>query len=328
MRFAEVLSTYPSNDDPVARSTQGSESLVERVIELTKDVPAEAIAVGVGALVGVTLFVCAMIAFRSSKKKQQNSGRPLPRPSLSANEVIFMAPAPTSPQATRDRSVFPAAPSIHPANPVGPHFKPSSALSARVFAKMGMTFEQEEALQSSELCVVGGTAPMPVLDANGQRAGAPAVAAIPAAIPEPVSVPMPLASVECVFDDSPPPSSSSAETQPASVVSMRAASIVDLDIDDSPTELREPLFDDPPQKLRRMTPPKIRKVEPAAPRTPSEPPPPVQQRGMLPKTASQGPTQPPLGPLPPVTAPFRWAGSPQPLPTPQTPQTEPISRPF
>lgn len=321
MRFAEALSTYPSNDDPVARSTQGSESLLGRVIELTKDVPAEAIAVGVGALVGVTLFVCVMVAFRSSKKRQQISGGPRP-PSLSANEVIFMAPAPIapkSPQATRDRSVFPAAP-IHPANPVGPHFKPSSALSARVFAKMGMTFEQEEALQSSELCVVGGTAPMPVLDAHGQRAPA-----IPAAIPEPISVPMPLASVECVFDDS-PPSSSSAETQPASVVSMRAASIVDLDIDDSPTELREPLFEDPPQKLRRMTPPKIRKVEPAAPRTPSEPPPP--QRGMLPKTASQSPTQPPLGPLPPVTAPFRWASSPQPLPTPQTPQTEPISRPF
>jgi hypothetical protein len=49
---------------------------------------------------------------------------------------------------------------------------------------------------------------------------------------------------------------------------MRAAPIADLSFDDSPTEIGETYFDEPPQPRRRTDPPRIRKIATAAPRFP------------------------------------------------------------
>ena len=56
---------------------------------------------------------------------------------------------------------------------------------------------------------------------------------------------------------------------------MRAASIADLEMDDSPTEIGETYFDEPPQPRRRTDPPKIRAIAPSAPRFPAAQPEPT-----------------------------------------------------
>jgi hypothetical protein len=50
------------------------------------------------------------------------------------------------------------------------------------------------------------------------------------------------------------------------------ASISELSFDDSPTEIGETYFDEPPQPRRRTDPPRIRPIAPAGPRFPEKTP--------------------------------------------------------
>jgi hypothetical protein len=65
-----------------------------------------------------------------------------------------------------------------------------------------------------------------------------------------------------------------AAMQPSTAAAMPGASIDDLAFDDSPTEIGETYFDEPPQPRRRSEPPKIRAIAPSAPRF-REPTPPL-----------------------------------------------------
>ncbi len=53
---------------------------------------------------------------------------------------------------------------------------------------------------------------------------------------------------------------------PSDSAIMRAASMADFDVDDSPTEIAETLFDEPPRPLQRGAAPRIRPVQPSPPR--------------------------------------------------------------
>lgn len=234
-------------------------------IELTRGVPPEALAIAVGAVVGVALFG-VMFALLSRRK---------PRVAFqaAATDVVLIPPYPVAPRGwppamrVEPMGHRPSAPSLAPAAsrataaPLG--FVPSTALSARAFAKMGYTFvapdggmdvraigELEE-IASSELCAL-------------ETGAASAVVAPPESIP-------------CVLE-SVPAVASAVETGPMSAVTVEpvrsssssmlaAAPIADLDLDDAPTELCEPFFDEAPQPRRRSAPPKIRPIPPTPPRS-------------------------------------------------------------
>jgi hypothetical protein len=338
-------------------------------MELTRTAPAQVAAVAIGAIVGVALFALAVVLIRRISRR---------RPAFlgGATDVVFIPPyatgvhAPSTsmrvarpvPPPVSAPEVFVRLPTAAPANaPFAQNFTPSSALSARAFAKMGYPFadsesesvsaverlagiEEVEELASSELCALD-TGSLPRAPETAPMLGAPAV-------------PRPIDSIPCALDSLPAPSSSSVETGPMSAVTigrivsidapstdasspdslstarvaplqpleaptpaapiasasrtpssmappprpllalphptlpplsssvMRAASIADLDLDDAPTQLREPLFDEPPQPPRRVTPPKIRQVTPAPPRT-------AQAQGTTPPQAES--------PLPPTS---------------------------
>jgi hypothetical protein len=274
-------------------------------MELTRTAPAQVAAVAIGALIGVVLFAVALVAYsRRRPRRHPFDG--------TATDVVFIPPYPTrlpvhGGPARVAPPVPPPAPNSEPQIFVrAPGFTPSSALSARAFAKMGYPFaapgadvaglEEIEELASSEVCALDSgavarvleTAPMPVQGGH---------------------VAPPLESIPCALDSLPALSSSSIETGPMSAVTMgrivsidagpeeretlnkpsssvmRSASIAELDLDDAPTQLREPLFDEPPQPWRRLTPPKIRQVTPSPPRVapPQEEP---ARRGMLPQRNS------------------------------------------
>lgn len=265
-------------------------------IELTRSVPPEALAIAAGAVVGVALFG-VMFALLSRRK---------PRVVLhaAATDVVLIPPYPVAPSAwppakcVEQQRPGPYAPSLPPAGvspaprahgaPLG--FVPSSALSARAFAKMGYTFagsdgaadartearaieelEELEEIASSELCALE-------------------TGAVSAVVAPPESIPCVLESFAAL--------GSAVETGPMSAVTLEpvrsssssmlaAAPIGDLDLDDGPTELREPFFDEPPQPRRRSAPPRIRPIPPTPPRS----------------TEVDARTTSGRAPLPPVTTP-------------------------
>ena len=162
----------------------------------------------------------------------------------------------------------------HPARPaLG--FVPSTALSARAFAKMGYAgFDRDcdSPLRDPELFVE-----VELLDEADEEEEPVSVAKI-VMIEEsgvgsaPRSDPHPLGIIHA--------------SSPAMHASPRPASIADLDLDDGLTEIGETYFDEPPQPRRRSDPPKIRAIAPSAPRFP------LATQALPDPTTSHRPTSP------------------------------------
>ena len=200
--------------------------------ELVRSVPAEVVAVALGALGGVALFALVVVVLWSRK----------PRGALqaAATDVVFIPPYPVAASgfaspphvAARFVSSRPPAISSPPCSPdagIGPGFVPSSMLSARVLAKMGYVvgdpgpvadgsaqqheIEELEVLASSEL--------------HALETGAASALTPPASIPSAIETgPMSVVTVAAT------------DHRPSSSI-MASAPIADLDLDDAPTQLFE-----------------------------------------------------------------------------------------
>jgi hypothetical protein len=208
-------------------------------IELPHYVTPAVAGLTVGSFVGVVGFI-AVVLLVGRKDRRSRRKR-------AYDERLFIQPYATM---RRDTPMPPQA-FATPAYAPGPAaFRPSNALSARAFAKMGCGADSEQDLGSDPLLSVE-------ID-MGEPSGAYA-ASVPAVTVSPVVV----LSAEKERDKSAP--------HPLGIIkststAMRAAPIADLSFDDSPTEIGETYFDEPPQPRRRSDPPKIRKIVPGAPR--------------------------------------------------------------
>lgn len=193
------------------------------------------IGVAFGALVGVAAFLAIVLLLARRGGRRHAGVRP---------QVMFVPPYATVPAGRLSplppqMLAFAPPPSsgpgsfVPPADPSGPEIE--------VLAELDVS--AEDALEDSDF-----------LDAD-EMASAPAVAVAPVVVlsgpardEASSSGPHPLGII---------PSSSSA---------MRAAPIADLSFDDSPTEIGETFFDEPPQPRARASRPKIRPIAPTPPR--------------------------------------------------------------
>ncbi len=148
-----------------------------------------------------------------------------------ADEVVFIPPYGTMQRDTPLPRAFGMG---------APAFTPSNALSARAFAKMGYAADDDAPISD----------PMLSVEIDMDEPSAPAVIVSPVVVLSAAdkSAPHPLGIIK------------------SSSTAMRAAPISDLSFDDSPTEIGETYFDEPPQPRRRTDPPRIRKIQPAKPR--------------------------------------------------------------
>lgn len=193
----------------------------------------------VGSVVGVIGFIAVMLLV----------GRGTRRPSRKRayDERLFIQPYATM---QRETPLPPHAFAVPAYGGHSPAFAPSTALSARAFAKMGYAADAEpsDPLLSVEIEMDGPSGPVAL------PPPAPAVTVSPVVVlsaerdDKEKSAPHPLGIIK------------------STSAAMRAAPIADLSFDDSPTEIGETYFDEPPQPRRRTDPPKIRKIVPAAPR--------------------------------------------------------------
>jgi hypothetical protein len=163
------------------------------------------------------------------------------------------------------------APSAHEPVP-GYGFRPSSALSARVLAKMGRDYDEMDGemplsiprdLPPSIPVELPSSIDVDMTDDDDAPATSPSGASVLVAPVVMVSADKPAAD-----KSAPHPLGIIKSTSPA----MRPASIADLSFDDGPTEIGETYFDEPPQPHRRSDPPRIRPISPAAPRFPEATP--------------------------------------------------------
>ena len=251
-------------------------------MELPRAITPELAGLTVGAFVGVVGFIAVLLlvgrgnrrgAERRAQELQlqpqmQHAPRRPPQPQ------VVVAPYGTL---QRDTPLPPAAfqvPSVPSGGQVLP-FRPSTDLSARVFAKMGYGVEGDDERDSpaaSPEVTVGD-------DDIHTKAWASPLPAIPLAIPGPPAVPVitPVSvSSIIVVEESGPVSAMKSGPHPlgiipsgSSAMQARPASFADLDLDDGATEIGEPYFDEPPQPRRRTDPPKIRPVAPSGPRFPA-----------------------------------------------------------
>lgn len=256
-------------------------------IELPQSITPTIAGLAVGGFVGVVGFIAVMLLVGRPHRRRSRRMR------VGADRVVFIPPYGTM---QRDTPLPPRAFAIAPPSsgnqPVAapyaqvqtqghayaPDFRPSTALSARAFARMGQAadetpgysdaasgisepdlsvdveLESDRVLPSSMSAVT--VAPVVVLSTDKAETSAPVQSADK-------SAPHPLGIIK---------SSSTAMRAPAPSLPapLRAASIADLAYDDSPTEIGETYFDEPPQPRRRSDPPKIRPKTPAPPRFPEQ----------------------------------------------------------
>jgi hypothetical protein len=208
-------------------------------IELPHYVTPAVAGLTVGSVVGVVGFIAVVLLV--GRKDRRSSRR-----KRAYDERLFVQPYATM---QRDTPMPPQAFAV-PAYAAGPAaaFRPSNALSARAFAKMGYAADSEHDLSSDPMLSVEIDMDEPS-GPVAKASSAPAVTVSPVVVlAADKSAPHPLGIIK---------STSSA---------MQAAPIADLCFDDSPTEIGETYFDEPPQPRRRTDPPKIRKIVPAAPR--------------------------------------------------------------
>jgi hypothetical protein len=277
-------------------------------IELPQAITPTIAGLTVGAFVGVVGFVAVLLLV--GRGSRRGTAR---RVQLPADKVVFIPPYGTL---QRDTPLPPAAfhvpassghirvahayaqqqpfppPYAHQAPvhvPQALPFRPSTDLSARVFAKMGydvgvvpsdpsdygdsphsdpelmieceMPEEDEE--ESAAVAPVSVSAILVVEESGGHREAFKSDPHPLGIIPSGSSAMQPLSPVSGTHA-LPQPSA-----PPALLPSPRPVSFADLEMDDGATEIAETYFDEPPQPRRRSEPPKIRAIAPAAPRFPT-----------------------------------------------------------
>jgi len=257
-------------------------------IELPRSITPAVAGLTVGLFFGV-VGVIAVIVFVG--RGQRRSVR---RSRLAADEVVFIPPygtmrrdTPLPPQAfARDRASHAPVP--------GYGFRPSSALSARVFAKMGYADDDADYVgagvveRATEVADSPSADPMVSIDVELADDSEVFELAQPAVLVAPVivvsaaekSAPHPLGIIKSTSEAMRPAAASNSDfssaLRPASnsdfSSALRPASIAELSFDDSPTEIGETYFDEPPQPRRRTDPPRIRPIAPAGPRFPEKTP--------------------------------------------------------
>lgn len=254
-------------------------------IELPRSITPTVAGLTVGVFVGVVGVIAVMLfAGRGNRRGAR-------RESLAADEVVFIPPygtmqrdTPLPPRAFANPSSsgnlpvarahayahgLANAPSAHRAPVPGYGFRPSSELSARVFAKLACADDAAD----GEMDLVDSPSSDPMVsidvdlsdDSEVFAAPGPAVLVAPVVV---LSAEKPAGETSAADKSAPHPLGIIKSTSPA----MRPASIADLSFDDGPTEIGETYFDTPPQPRRRTDPPKIRAIAPAAPRFPEQTP--------------------------------------------------------
>ncbi len=237
--------------------------LTTLAIELPRSITPAVAGLTVGLFVGVVGVIAVMLLVGRSDRRGARRSR------LPADEVVFIPPygtmqrdTPLPPRAFASSTpgssgklpiagpvarayahAYANAPNAHrtplPHDPVpGYGFRPSSALSARVLAKMS---HHDEDIAGAHAVLVA-----PVVMVSAEKPAAEKPAAEKSAAEK--SEPHPLGIIK------------------STSAAMRAASIADLSFDDGPTEIGETYFDEVPRPRRRTDPPKIRAIVPAAPR--------------------------------------------------------------
>ena len=194
----------------------------------------------VGSVVGVVGFIAVMLLVgrgsrRSSRKRAYD-------------ERLFIQPYAMM---QRETPLPPRAFAVPAYGRHSPAFTPSTALSARAFAKMGYASDAEpssDPMLSVEIEMDGPSGPVALEPQASAVMVSPVVVLSSENDTKEKSAPHPLGIIK------------------STSAAMRAAPIADLSFDDSPTEIGETYFDEPPQPRRRTDPPKIRKIAPAAPR--------------------------------------------------------------
>lgn len=233
--------------------------LTTLAIELPRSITPAVAGLTVGLFVGVVGVIAVMLLVGRGNRRGARRSR------LAADDVVFIPPygtmqrdTPLPPRAFASSNpgssgklpiagpvarayahAYANAPNAHrapcPHDPVpGYGFRPSSALSARVLAKMG---HHDEDTDDADAVLVA-----PVVMVSAEKSAAEK------------SAPHPLGIIK------------------STSAAMRPASIADLSFDDGPTEIGETYFDELPRPRRRTDPPKIRAIAPAAPRFPEQTP--------------------------------------------------------
>jgi hypothetical protein len=248
-------------------------------IELPRAITPAVAGLTVGLVVGVVGVIAVILLVGRGNRRYARRAR------FTADEVVFIPPYGTMQRHTplpqsafahgRDPGssanlpvarasayahAYAHAPNAHHTPVPGYGFRPSSALSARVLAKMAHSDDSEQDFIDVDVGVDAPAvlvAPVVVLSAEKPAAATSAAAETSAADK---SAPHPLGIIKSTSQ------------------AMRPASFADLSFDDSPTEIGEPCFDDvsppssPARTRRRSDPPKIRPIAPVAPRFPEQTP--------------------------------------------------------
>ena len=208
----------------------------------------------VGALIGVAAFLAiVVVATRRGRRREVVTIPPYAACAPYANALARTTSPPRHPHTHPPIVPWPTPPQ---------RFTPSTELSARALARMGIpvgpfgerapycedasAHELDDELDiaiDDEAAV--SVAPVVVLGAPPRKASESG--------PHPSSV---------------IPSSSSAMrgTPPSGTRALAAAPIHDLSFDDGPTEIAETVFDEPPRPPTRSEPPRIRPIQPSPPR--------------------------------------------------------------
>ena len=242
MTFFDLLTSLGGVDGATGDSGPATGThLSTFAIELPHAITPTIAGLTVGSVVGVVGFVLVMLLVGRSNRRPS-------RRRAHQGEVVFIPQYGTMPRETPLPRAFGLA---------APAFVPSNALSARAFAKMGYAGDDDAPLSDPRGLVSCDSrdpsdSMLEVEIDMDEPSGGFSQPSGPAILVSPVVVlsgstdkPHPLGIIK---------SSSSA---------MQAAPIADLSFDDSPTEIGETYFDEPPQPRRRSDPPRIRKITPA-----------------------------------------------------------------
>ncbi len=236
MNFFELLTSLGGVDGATGDAGPASGThLSTFAIELPHAITPAIAGLTVGSVVGVVGFVLVMLLVgRGPRRPSRRRAR------ARQNDVVFVPPYGTMWRETPLPRAF---------GVPAPAFVPSNALSARAFAKMGYAAD-DEALGDPMVSVE-----IDMHEPSGSFAPAPSA---PAVLVSPVVV---LSA----------PVRGKSEPHPLGIITssssaMRAAPVADLSFDDSPTEIGETYFDEPPLPRRRTDPPRIRKTAAAKPR--------------------------------------------------------------
>jgi hypothetical protein len=314
MTFFGFLAWLGAVDGGAGASMPGTGTRLSTLaIELPRSITPAMAGLTVGAFVGVVGFIAVMLLVARPSRRRSRRVR------MGADQVVFIPPYGTmqrdTPLPPRAFTIPPpssahmpvAAPYARHAHPqhahpqhahpqqghaqpyapaYGPGFRPSTALSARAFAKMGYAadetsfpdtmssdpelFVEVDMADDEDLFLPSKTpavtvAPVVVLSGEAPKRADKSEPQLPAD----KSAPHPLGIIKSSSSAMRVPAVVAAPP-PASPAPMRAASLADLAYDDSPTEIGETYFDEPPQPRRRTDPPKIRAKQPAPPRFPDQ----------------------------------------------------------